>query len=128
MARKPTSINTIGIQEIHKFLGLHHKLGADHFSPEMLNAWAAKAEFQLGEGNPPTIEIKSNESVSGHAEEFTVSEFGCNFSEVWKAWVDGKRDEAVEFLVPEGATFDVAAAGADALGVDVSESLNVQRV
>ena len=48
-------------------------------------------------------------------------------TETWEAWLDGKRDEAVEFQVPVGGTFDVAAAGAQALGVEVSEELNVAR-
>lgn len=48
--------------------------------------------------------------------------------EVWEAWEDGKRDEAERFLVPVGGTFDVAEAGAQALGVDVSDILNVARV
>jgi hypothetical protein len=48
-------------------------------------------------------------------------------TETWIAWLDGKRDEAVTFEVPLGGTFDVAEAGAAALGVDVSENLNVQR-
>ena len=47
--------------------------------------------------------------------------------EVWRAWEDGEKDDAVEFLVPlDGKTHDVADIGADALGVDVSERLNVE--
>lgn len=128
MTRKPVSINAIGIKEIHQFLADHHKKGGDHFSADMLRAWAADAEFQLDEGNTPTIEIKSWDSVSGHTESFTVSDEGCAWAEVWEAWEDGKRDEAQQFLVPEGGFFDVAEAGARALGVEVSESLNVARV
>lgn len=48
-------------------------------------------------------------------------------TETWIAWLDGNRDEAVEFQVPLAHPFDVAQAGADALGVDVCEELNVQR-
>lgn len=48
--------------------------------------------------------------------------------EVWEAWKDEKRDDAERFLVPVGGTFDVAEAGAQALGVEVSEILNVARV
>ena len=128
MTRKPVSINAIGINEIHAFLAANHKLGGDRFTPDMLRAWAAEAEFQLGEGNPPSIEIRSFDSASGHTESFTVSDDGCDWAEVWEAWEDGRRDEAERFLVPEGGTFDVAQAGARALGVDVSESLNVARV
>lgn len=48
-------------------------------------------------------------------------------SEKWIAWLDGKRDDAVEFDVPLDGTFDVAEAGAFALGIDVCEELNVAR-
>jgi hypothetical protein len=47
-------------------------------------------------------------------------------NEVWLAWLDGKKDEAVEFVVPLIGC-DVAQAGADALGIDVCEQLNVAR-
>lgn len=49
-------------------------------------------------------------------------------TETWEAWIDGKRDEAVQFEAPVGGTFDIAAAGAAALGIDVCEELNVARV
>lgn len=74
----PTTVNAIGIAEIAAFLAEHHKLGGDHFTPNMLRAWAADAEFQLGEGNSPTIEIKSYDSVSGRTETFTVSDAGVD--------------------------------------------------
>ncbi|MDZ4253223.1 MAG: hypothetical protein U1A72_11715 [Sulfuritalea sp.] len=49
-------------------------------------------------------------------------------TETWRAWLDGKRDEAVTFEVPIAVTtYDVADAGARALGIDVCEELNVER-
>jgi len=48
--------------------------------------------------------------------------------EEWSAWEDGKKDEAVSFFAPVAGTFDISEAGASALSVDVSESLNVARV
>jgi hypothetical protein len=49
-------------------------------------------------------------------------------TETWIAWIDGQRDEAVEFEVSlDGQPFDVAQAGADALNIDVCEALNVAR-
>ena len=48
--------------------------------------------------------------------------------EAWEAWEDGARDDAVRFIVPAGGVVDIAEAGAAALGVDVSERLNVARV
>jgi hypothetical protein len=44
----------------------------------MLSAWADAAEFQLVEGNSATIEIRSWDTVSGHTEEFTVSDAGID--------------------------------------------------
>ena len=52
-------VNERGLEEIRDFLGRRHKLGRDHFDDEMIRAWASDAEFQLGEGNPPIIEIRS---------------------------------------------------------------------
>jgi hypothetical protein len=67
-------INEFGYKEIHNFLCANHK------RPEAqnLHAWAAKAEFQLGEGNPPSIEIKAWESVHGRTQEYTISDAGID--------------------------------------------------
>ena len=48
-------------------------------------------------------------------------------TESWVAWLDGKRDEAVKFDAPVCGTFDIAFAGAAALGIEVCEELNVAR-
>jgi hypothetical protein len=50
-----------------------------------------------------------------------------NETETWLAWIDGNKYDAVEFEAPVGGAFDVAEAGASALGVEVSEALNVER-
>jgi len=73
-----STINTAGLAEIHAFLAANHKKGGGHFTPDMLRAWAEDAEIQLGGGNPPTIEIKSWDSVSGATVEFTVSDAGVD--------------------------------------------------
>ena len=76
------TINSIGIAEIHAFLAANHKYGGDHFTADMLRAWAEDAEFQMSEGNSPTVEIKSWDAVSGHTEICTVSEAGIDAVEV----------------------------------------------
>ena len=48
----------------------------------MLRAWAEDAEFQMSEGNSPTVEIKSWDAVSGHTEICTVSAAGIDAVEV----------------------------------------------
>lgn len=49
-------------------------------------------------------------------------------TETWRAWIDGNEAEALEFTIPADAiTCDVAQAGADALGIDICEALNVKR-
>jgi hypothetical protein len=78
----PTTVNAVGLAEIHVFLAAHHKMGADHFTSDMLRAWAAGAEFQLGEGNSPTIEISGRDTLSGHAEIYTISDAGIDSAEV----------------------------------------------
>ncbi len=81
---KVRTVNTVGIREIGEFLGVRFKkavnsgTGADYFDSSMLAAWAADAEFQLGEGNPPLIEIKGVDSVSGTPETFEVSPEGVD--------------------------------------------------
>lgn len=72
------TINTTGLNEIHAFLAERHVKGGDHFTSDMLCAWAADAEFQLSEGNDASIEIKSWDAVSGHTETFTVSDAGID--------------------------------------------------
>lgn len=73
------AVNEEGLREIKSFLAKNHKLGGDHFTPDMLRAWAADAEFQLGEGNDASIEIKSFDSVSGHTETYTLSAAGVEW-------------------------------------------------
>jgi hypothetical protein len=72
-------VNSDGINEIHGFLAQNHKSGGDHFTPDMMRAWTAEAEFQLGEGNPASIEIRSWDSISGHTVTFTVSDAGLSW-------------------------------------------------
>ena len=72
------SINATGLAEIHAFLAAHHKLGGAHFTADMLRAWAAEAEFQMAEGNSPSVEIKSRDSQSGRTQLFTVSDAGID--------------------------------------------------
>ena len=76
------TINAAGIEEIAGVLDRCHKKGRDHFTPDMLRAWAADAEFQLAEGNSATIEIKSWDTLSGHTETFTVSDAGIDTEQI----------------------------------------------
>jgi hypothetical protein len=72
------TVNEQGLSEIKEFLADNHKKGGDHFGHDMLLAWAADAEFQLAEGNPATIEIKSWDSIHGRTQEFTISDSGLD--------------------------------------------------
>lgn len=78
----PFSVNAQGKKEILGFLAANHKKGGDHFTDEMLNAWAADAEFQLNEGNDASIEIQSFDAVSGHTETYTISQAGLDSKEM----------------------------------------------
>jgi len=82
MKIKQYTVNSKGLKEIHHFLAENHKKGGDHFDEEMLRAWAQDAEFQLGEGNPASIEIRSWDSVSGHTENMTISAEGLDCEEI----------------------------------------------
>ena len=72
------TVNAAGLSEIAAFLAAHHKKGGDHFTTDMLSAWASDAERQLGDGNTATIEIRSWDTVSGHTETYTISEAGID--------------------------------------------------
>lgn len=71
------TINAQGIREIENFLAFHHKQG-HHMGADQLRAWAADAEFQMDEGNTPTIEIRAWDSQSGHTETYTISDAGVD--------------------------------------------------
>jgi len=70
-------INEQGLKEIQDFLASHHKKGGS-FTPEMIQAWAQEAEFQMNQDNPPVIEIKEWDSVSGHTEQYEISAAGID--------------------------------------------------
>ena len=72
------TVNATGLAEIKEFLADNHKLGGDHFTSDMLRAWAADAEFQLREGNTPSIEIKSRDALSGHTETYAITDAGLD--------------------------------------------------
>ena len=76
MTNTQYTVNDNGLEQIHNFLAERHILGRDLFTRDMLRAWASAAEFQFAEGNPPSIELKSWETVSGHTEVFTISDEG----------------------------------------------------
>ena len=72
------TINTTGLREIADFLAANHRLGGEHFTSDMLNAWAADAEFQMSEGNSHSIELKASDSIHGYTQEYTVSDAGID--------------------------------------------------
>jgi hypothetical protein len=73
------TVNENGLAQIAKFLSENtskqFSLEADRVA---LNAWAADAEFQMGEGNPPCIEISASASIHGRAQEFEISAIGID--------------------------------------------------
>ena len=74
------TINENGIGQIKSFLQVAHKPHV--FDQNMLHAWASAAEFQLGEGNPASIEISQHYSKSGRTETFTVSDAGIDAHQI----------------------------------------------
>lgn len=74
MHQKTRTINDQGLAEIRAILAAHHKLGGDHFTDSMIQAWANDAQFQLDEGNAASIEIKSWDNISGRTQEFRLSD------------------------------------------------------
>ena len=82
MKIKKYRVNATGLEEIKKFLADNHKLGGEHFDNAMLHAWAHDAEFQLSEGNPASIEIRSWDTISGHTENHTISDAGLDCEDI----------------------------------------------
>lgn len=72
------TVNAAGLNEIKQFLAKNHKLGGDHFNDDMIRAWAQDAEFQLGEGNPASIEIRATDSVHGYTQTYRISTEGLD--------------------------------------------------
>lgn len=72
------TVNAIGLAEIAAFLAENHKLGGDHFTPDMLSAWAADAEFSLAEGNGAVIELAARDSLRGVTQTFEISDAGMD--------------------------------------------------
>ena len=82
MKIKQYRVNATGLEEIKKFLSDNNKLGGEHFDDSMLRAWARDAEFQLSEGNPASIEIRSWDTISGHTENYTISDAGLDCEDI----------------------------------------------
>ena len=72
------TINASGLKQITEFLASNHNKGGDHFTDDMLKAWAADAEFQLSEDNPASIEIRAADCVHGRTVEYTISPDGLD--------------------------------------------------
>ena len=78
------SINANGLEQIRQFL-LANAKNAERLQDancpgtvEALQAWAREAEFQLGEGNPASIELKSYDSSYGWTQTFDISDEGID--------------------------------------------------
>jgi hypothetical protein len=74
MSYTTRTVNAQGLAEIRAILAANHKLGGEHFTDSMIQAWANEAQFQLDEGNEASIEIKSRDHISGHTQEFRLSD------------------------------------------------------
>ena len=76
------TVNAVGLAEIAAFLAENHKLGGEHFTPDMLRAWAADAEFSLAEGNGAVIELTARDSMRGVTQTFEISVSGLDIQAV----------------------------------------------
>jgi hypothetical protein len=62
------TINAQGLKQIQDHLSDRHKRGREHFTNEMLQAWAEDVERSLRENNRAEFEILASDSISGHTE------------------------------------------------------------
>jgi hypothetical protein len=72
------TVNETGLMAIQVWLS-ERMINGDLLGPDNIGALATEAEFQMGEGNPPCIELRAWESVSGHTEEFTIPADGITW-------------------------------------------------
>lgn len=75
-------INVNGFAQIADQLGRHHKLGREHFTPSMLEAWAREAEESFNDGRGCGFEIRAWDSVSGAPVEVVITATGYDVEEV----------------------------------------------
>ena len=76
------TVNAAGLAEIAAFLADNHVKGGDHFTADMLGAWAADAEFSLAEGNGAVIELAARDSIHGRTQTFEISASGLDSQNV----------------------------------------------
>jgi len=62
------TVNALGLKQIQDYLSDFHKRGREHFTEEMIQAWAEDVERSLGENNRAEFEIRASDSISGHTE------------------------------------------------------------
>lgn len=103
------TINANGLAQIKVWLQSQSK--GDGWSDENTAAWAEDAEQAMANGNPPIIELKSWQTISGATETFTVSPDGVDnrmtedeFREFAKSaiWVTKQDSEINDYEVNDG--------------------------
>ena len=70
------AVNATGLAEIKSFLVANHVKQGHDWSLGQLSAWAHMAERQMDIGNPPVIELRSWESLTGRPEQYQISDAG----------------------------------------------------
>lgn len=75
-------INTNGLQQIRAGLAEHHKLGGEHFTDDMLYAWASSIEASWLPGDAPAFEIASWDSLTGRPKAVFITPEGYDIEEI----------------------------------------------
>lgn len=79
---KTYTVNENGLKQIHDHLIARHKLGGDdHFTRDMLLAWAEDVERNMNDDGRGELEIRAWDSVSGHTELCRITEDGFDAAE-----------------------------------------------
>jgi hypothetical protein len=79
---KVKTVNDMGIKQIRLYLESYHELGGNHFTKEMLNAWARDVERSLCENDRAEFEIPSWQSKTGRTVLCRISDEGIDTSDV----------------------------------------------
>ena len=75
------TVNEKGLQEIREFL-INNHIKAHNLDDHMLRIWGNFVNLNLSEDNNASIEIKSERSIHGRTQTYTISEAGLDCKEV----------------------------------------------
>jgi len=75
-------INDNGLEQIKAFLIKHHASGGTDLERHILESWGYDAEYEMSNGRPPCIHLRSWEAIDGCARDFLITNEGIDTREI----------------------------------------------